>query len=65
ANINRNVLTTDIPVYATQLAKDGQLLLSGFFSEDLEEITAVCEGVGLHRENFLEKHNWVSAKYVF
>ncbi len=65
ANINRNVLVTDIPVYASRLKKEGCLLLSGFYVEDMESITSVCELAGLRMENFLEKHNWVSAKYVF
>lgn len=65
ANINRNVLIADIPVYVSRLTKDGCLLLSGFYTEDLEKISSVCEQAGMRRENFLEKHNWVSAKYVF
>ena len=65
ANINRNVLIADIPVYASRLEKKGCLLLSGFYTEDLVTITSACEEAGMHMENFLEKHNWVSAKYVF
>jgi len=65
ANINRNVLISDIPAYASRLKKEGCLLLSGFYVEDLETITSVCELAGLRMENFLKKHNWVSAKYVF
>ena len=65
ANINRNVLLSDIPNYVNRLNKDGLLLLSGFFTEDLEQITSVCAKTGLRLENFQEKNNWVSAKYVF
>lgn len=65
ANINRNVLLSDIPNYVSRLNKDGLLLLSGFYTEDLEQITSVCEQAGLRLENFQKKNNWVSAKYVF
>lgn len=65
ANINRNVLLSDIPEYASRLKKEGLLLLSGFYTEDLEQITFVCEQAGLQLENIQEKNNWVSAKYVF
>ena len=36
ANINRNVLTADLPRYATVTQPGGNLLLSGFFASDAE-----------------------------
>jgi len=65
ANINRNILLTDIPTYADCLNKNGILFLSGFYSEDIPIITRKCEEVGLKFEKNLEKNNWVAAKYVF
>lgn len=65
ANINKNVLLGDIPVYANALDPDGILLLSGFYKEDLHDIDAMCGQVGLARAKFQEKNNWVAAKYVF
>lgn len=42
ANINKNVLLADIPRYAKALNSKGDLLLSGFFKSDVEEIVSVA-----------------------
>lgn len=65
ANINRNILLEDIPKYKNCLKKEGVLLLSGFYEEDLYSISKRCQEVGLSFEKKLEKNNWVAAKYVF
>lgn len=64
ANINRNILLADIPAYARSLNKNGILLVSGFYSEDLEMITIKCGEVQLKFEKNRERNNWVAAKYV-
>lgn len=64
ANINRNILLADIPAYARSLNKNGFLLVSGFYTEDLEMITKKCEEVQLKFEKNSERNNWVAAKYV-
>lgn len=64
ANINRNILLTDIPAYINSLNSNGILLLSGFYIEDLAMITEKCNEGGLKFEKNLERNNWVAAKYV-
>nr|WP_299384621.1 50S ribosomal protein L11 methyltransferase [Allomuricauda sp.] len=64
ANINRNILLADIPIYAECLAPNGQLFLSGFYNEDLDAISSKCGGYGLQFVKNIEKNNWVAAKYV-
>ncbi len=64
ANINRNILLEDIPIYANCLKKGGALFLSGFYLEDLDAISSKCAAHGLEFEKNLEKNNWVAAKYV-
>lgn len=64
ANINRNILLGDIPIYANCLNTDGLLFLSGFYLEDLDAISSKCGGYNLEFEKKLEKNNWVSVKYV-
>ncbi|WP_318311629.1 50S ribosomal protein L11 methyltransferase [Flagellimonas crocea] len=64
ANINRNILLDDIPIYADCLKKGGWLFLSGFYLEDLDAISSKCSAHGLEFEKNLEKNNWISAKYV-
>lgn len=65
ANINRNILLEDIRIYAGHLKPQGTLFLSGFYLEDLNQITDECENYGLNFQQNLEKNNWVAAKYVF
>ncbi len=65
ANINRNILLEDIPVYVKCLNSNGQLFLSGFYKEDIAHITEICTNNGLVLEKNLQKNNWVAVKYVF
>jgi ribosomal protein L11 methyltransferase len=39
ANINKNVLLNDMPIYTNVLEKNGNLVLSGFFETDINELT--------------------------
>ncbi len=64
ANINRNILLEDIPIYANCLNTGGILFLSGFYLEDLDTISSKCGAYGLEFEKKLEKNNWISTKYV-
>ena len=65
ANINRNILLEDIPTYVKCLKKGGILFVSGFYNEDISQISERCKEVGLKFEKNLEKNNWVAVKYVF
>ena len=63
ANINRNILINDMKQYAACLDDGGDLLLSGFYLEDLELIKDACALYNLIFEfNFL-KNNWVAAYF--
>ena len=48
ANINRNIITADLPAYVATLAPGATMLLSGFYEEDIPVIMAVAEPLGLH-----------------
>ncbi len=64
ANINRNILLNDMQQYVQCLNKDGILLLSGFYEEDIPAIDACCTEKGLTFAKKLSRNNWVSLKYV-
>ncbi|GGD56200.1 50S ribosomal protein L11 methyltransferase [Muriicola marianensis] len=64
ANINRNVLIDDIPVYVDHLEAGGCLLLSGFYDNDLKSITAHCNAHGLKLDNKKERNSWVAVKFL-
>ena len=64
ANINRNILLADMEIYAGSLKDKGILLLSGFYTEDIEKIDASAENNGLKLDKKLVRNNWVGLKYV-
>lgn len=64
ANINRNVLLADIPIYAKALSAGGALIMSGFYQDDLRAIQDKCKEYKLEFDSFNEKENWVAAKFV-
>lgn len=63
ANINRNVLLADIPVYAALLVPGGTLIMSGFYTEDLEAIKTKAVENGLIYKKERIKNNWVSVVF--
>lgn len=63
ANINRNILLKDISSYAKTLKSNGRLFLSGFYSEDLEQITKECNNNNLEFIDSLGRNNWIAACY--
>lgn len=64
ANINRNVLLNDIPHYARHLNPQGQLVLSGFYKQDLRAILDVVAPLGLREGRVMEENDWVSLMLV-
>jgi ribosomal protein L11 methyltransferase len=64
ANINRNILLNDMQTYVDCLNKDGILLLSGFYTEDIPFIDSSCIEKGLTYVKKFERNNWVSLKYI-
>jgi len=63
ANINRNILLNDMKTYVASLSSDGDLLLSGFYLEDLTIIKKCCKKFGLIFVANLIKKNWVAAHF--
>ncbi|MFK8267643.1 50S ribosomal protein L11 methyltransferase [Capnocytophaga cynodegmi] len=63
ANINRNILLSDIPQYAKTLPSEGTLLLSGFYESDVPVITNKCNENDLKLVEKLERNQWVALKF--
>jgi len=63
ANINRNILLNDMQAYTNCLNKNGVLLLSGFYKEDISIIDEEVSKYGLKLDTFIERNNWVALKY--
>ncbi len=64
ANINRNILLNDMQTYVNCLDKNGILLLSGFYNEDIPVIEECCVEKGMVFVKKFERNNWASLKYV-
>lgn len=64
ANINRNILLSDIKKYKLSLSEGGVLLLSGFYKEDISIIETETSKYSLQLINSFERNNWVALKYV-
>ncbi len=60
ANINRNILISDIPTYVSVLNKGGKLLLSGLCFFDVDDILQVCTEQNLQVEKQMQREEWVS-----
>ena len=64
ANINRNILLMDMKIYATCLNKQGELYLSGFYSEDIPILEAEAAKYGLKTIECKEKNNWAMIRLL-
>lgn len=58
ANINKNVLKAHMQTYANALIPDGILLLSGFFSSDVDELVRFAGNYGLKMVKVFERDEW-------
>lgn len=58
ANINKNVLLEDLPQFASLLSHSGKLLLSGFFTTDVQELSEKAEKHGLKVIATNSKEEW-------
>lgn len=63
ANINRNILLNDMPQYVHCMHQGSELILSGFYKEDLPLIQQKAKSLGLTFSHSREKDNWVVAKF--
>ena len=64
ANINRNVLLQDIPLYDSVLKEGGRIVMSGFYQEDIPVIREKGEEAGWRYHSFTEMDQWVSVTFV-
>ncbi|MFY0603222.1 MAG: 50S ribosomal protein L11 methyltransferase [Flavobacteriaceae bacterium] len=64
ANINRNILLSDMKIYTDCLEPKGILLLSGFYKEDISTIDKEVSKYGLSPVDQIDRNNWVALKYI-
>jgi len=64
ANIQRNILLNDMNLYIKALNNNGELIMSGFYVDDLKVIKAKAEALGLQFLRFTEVEKWVAAVFT-
>jgi ribosomal protein L11 methyltransferase len=64
ANINKNVLLSDMSVYNQSLEKGGNLVLSGFFETDENELSQKAIGLGLKLEEKIVDNQWTMLHFI-
>lgn len=63
ANLQLNILLHDINLYLQLLKKNGVIIISGIYKNDIPEIKKECFKNSLKYVSFKEKNNWVSVKF--
>ncbi|RUT80050.1 50S ribosomal protein L11 methyltransferase [Ancylomarina longa] len=63
ANINRNILLNDMKHYVACLNQKGQLIMSGFYTEDLPFIQKEAERNNLRYISHKTDQNWVAVRF--
>ena len=63
ANINKNILLAEMESYSSFLGPQGQLLLSGFYVQDIEDIERGAQKHGLKKINQLDRETWAAVLF--
>jgi len=64
ANINRNIILEDISLYVKNLAKEGILMLSGFYLADLKKIADKANSLNLKCTSQQVLNDWCQANFT-
>jgi len=64
ANINRNILLENMSHMADSLNKNGILIMSGIYLDDLPQIKSCAEDFYLKYVSYKEKRNWISCTFT-
>jgi ribosomal protein L11 methyltransferase len=63
ANINRNILLDEMDEYAGRIVSGGDLLLSGFYTEDIPMLVERAEALGLNYVSQSQKNRWACLRF--
>ena len=64
ANINKNILLASMRQMSKILVSKGQLLMSGFYENDLGDIRESAKSAGLIYQNHKTENEWVAALFI-
>ncbi|PZX59850.1 ribosomal protein L11 methyltransferase [Algoriphagus ratkowskyi] len=60
ANINKNILLDEMAIYAELVKNHGYLLLSGFYTDDINDLTEHAKPLGMELISQQSKDNWAA-----
>ena len=60
ANINKNVLLDEMGIYSALLKAEGFLFLSGFYTQDVDDLEQLANQIGLKLITQQSKENWAA-----
>ena len=58
ANIHKNIILNDLPLYVRHLEQNGMLITSGFYTEDVNDVCLAVQSHGLQLVEQFSKNNW-------
>ena len=64
ANITRNVLLEDMRIYSSVLKPEGNIIISGFFAADEDELVIEAEKHGLIYLASKQYKDWIAIKFI-
>lgn len=64
ANINRNILLSDLRYYVPRMKQGAAIYMSGFYVEDIAKIQEECERLGLVLADTHDMDRWACVKFV-
>ena len=64
ANINKNILIRDMYRYAQVLVAGGEIVFSGFYSEDIPDIVACAQKNGMSFLKSSTENNWAVTHFI-
>lgn len=64
ANINRNILLADMEAYAKTLSEGGELVISGFYEEDIPLLTKKAKSLKMKKINELSCNEWRALRFI-
>jgi ribosomal protein L11 methyltransferase len=60
ANINKNILLSEMSDYANYLAPGGLILFSGFYTHDIDDLNRAAVPLGLIEQKRDERETWAT-----
>ena len=64
ANINKNIIMKEIPIYTNSLRTGGQLIMSGFYDNDFNDINDKAKSLKLNFISKKKKNLWTAIHYL-